>query len=124
MKRRRYSRRRWQQWLGAHARSNQSIGQFCIERDLPENSFYRWRKTLDLESPSLHNALLEPNNQFVQVKMATPLTTAIEFRLPCGAVIRSPADPTSLKPLLEVLLQRQSCEKIERPAMSNKARQL
>ena len=32
--------------LGEHARSMQSeYSPICIERDLPENSFYRWRRT-------------------------------------------------------------------------------
>ena len=52
MKRRRFSRNQWQQWLAEHAHSNQSVRQFCGDRNLPENSFYRWWKILNLETPS------------------------------------------------------------------------
>ena len=89
MKRRRFSRAQWQQWLAEHAQSHQSIRQFCDQRNLPENSFYRWRKVLNFQSPSpLANPLVS-DSQFVQLKLAT--TSTVEIRLPCGAVISTPA---------------------------------
>ena len=103
MKRRRYSRTQWQQWLVEHARSNQSVRQFCGQRDLPENSFYRWRKILNWETPSPSANTVYGDSKFVQLEIAT--TAAVEIRLPCGAVISTAAGTSVLKPLLQVLLQ-------------------
>ena len=103
MKRRRFSRSQWQQWLADYAESNQSVRQFCGERDLPENSFYRWRKILNQETPSPSVNAIHGESRFVQLEIST--TAAVEIRLPCGAVISTPAETSTLKPLLEVLLQ-------------------
>ena len=103
MKRRRFSRTQWQQWLAEHVQSNQSVRQFCGQRDLPENSFYRWRKILNWETPSSSANPVVGDRKFVQLEIAT--TPAVEIRLPCGAVISTPAEASTLKPLLEVLLQ-------------------
>ena len=74
-----FSRTQWQQWLAEHAQSHQSVRQFCDQRNLPENSFYRWRKVLNFQSPSpLANPLVS-DSQFVQLgsERAAVLTSLI-----------------------------------------------
>ena len=104
MKRRRFSRTQWQQWLAEHAQSHQSVRQFCDQRNLPENSFYRWRKILNFQSPSPLTNPLVSDSQFVQLKLAT--TSAVEIRLPCGAVISTPAEISTLKSSLEEAVKK------------------
>ena len=50
--RRRYSREQWRLWLGEQAASGLSISAFCLEHDVPENSFYYWRKKFAVEQRS------------------------------------------------------------------------
>lgn len=52
-------REHWQEVIGEQRRSGLSIRAFCGERQVPEHSFYMWRKTLRRESEPVRFALVE-----------------------------------------------------------------
>ena len=49
MKRRRFSREQWTEWLAEHAASDLSIAAFCVQKGISENSFYLWRRKLSCD---------------------------------------------------------------------------
>lgn len=97
MGRRRYLREQWQGWISEQVESQLSVAAFCKARELPLHSFYLWRKKLAAEAlPETSRA------SFVAVSITNLAEVAID--LPCGAVIRLPADEAATRRVIDALL--------------------
>ena len=82
--RRRFSRTQWRSWLDEQATSGLSISAFCVEHDVPENSFYYWRKKFAGErSQDAHAERL-----FVPVSVVSQ--NDFEVRFPDGVSMKVP----------------------------------
>ena len=93
--RRSYSREQWSEWLAEQRESGVPISKFCVEKGIPEGSFYHWRKKLSAETSE--------EDSFVAVSVVA--TVAIEIDLPCGAKVRVPADRSSVDCVLRSLIE-------------------
>jgi hypothetical protein len=110
MPRSRFQPEQWAKWIQDHSVSNLSVADFCASRHLPLHSFYFWRRKLaSAAKPKTtrnlaDGKLAEPALQFIplQLQAASPEVTV---DLPGGLVLRIPADPLTLQPVLHVLLQ-------------------
>ena len=97
MKRRRYSREQWLEWLIGQRTSGLRISAFCEQKQVSENSFYAWRRKLDGELDQV-----QASSPFIPLAVvgAEPL----QIELPCGAKIWVPADESSTRRVLKLLL--------------------
>lgn len=97
---RRFSRDRWRSWVEEQASSGISISLFCEARDIPENSFYYWRKKFELDDSC------EPqvNSPFVPLSVMPP--AGLEVRFPSGITMQVPCDRTAIGLVVEVLQQQ------------------
>ena len=110
MPRSRFQPEQWAKWIQDHSVSNLSVADFCANHHLPVHSFYFWRRKLaNASKPKTtrkpaDGKLAEPAPQFIplQLQAASPEVTV---DLPGGLVLRIPADPQTLHPVLHVLLQ-------------------
>ena len=93
--RRTYGRDQWLDWLAEHRASGMPVSNFCVEKGIPEGSFYHWRKKLSEELPEAES--------FVAVSIVAP--SVIQIDLPCGAKVRVPADRTSVDCVLRSLIE-------------------
>ncbi len=96
MQRRRYSREQWEAWFSEHRESGLTITEFWQRQDIPQKSFYLWRKKLSKEVAE------EQAFPFVPVSVAP--TTSIEIDLPCGATVRVPTESSAVHCVLSTLL--------------------
>ena len=80
-------RQHWREILQLHADSDLNVAEFCRQRQLSANSFYRWRKRLGGED--------RVEETFVPLTVAEqPLVPPqVEVRFPNGAVMRLPHCP-------------------------------
>ncbi len=98
--RQRFSREQWAQWLDEFQQADLSVTEFCARNRISSKSFYRWQRKLRREAGPTDS---HPDSSFVAVSVAgSPL---VEIAMPCGATIRVPNDPTSLRPVLQTLLE-------------------
>ena len=98
--RQRFSREQWVQWLDEFQQTGLSVPDFCARKRISSKSFYRWRRKLRREVDQPDS---EQDPQFVSVAFSgSPL---VEIAMPCGATIRVPNDPSSLRPVLQTLLE-------------------
>ena len=95
--RRRYSRDQWRSWLVEHRTSGLSISAFCLEHDIPENSFYYWRKKFTGKQSQDTGA--EP--MFVPVSVVSQ--DALEVRFPHGVSMRVPRDVEAVRLVVDAL---------------------
>ena len=73
----------WQKVIGEQDKSGLSIRAYCRERQVPEHSFYMWRKTLRQETAPVRFALIETANS------AMPNSPApLELVLGSGHILR------------------------------------
>ncbi len=98
--RQRFSRQQWIQWLDEFEQSDLSALEFCTRKRISSKSFYRWRRKLRREVNQL-DAKDDP--QFVSVTVTG--SPVVEISMPCGATIRVPNDSSSLRPVLQTLLE-------------------
>ena len=97
--RQRFSREQWTRWLDEFQQADLSAPEFCAQKRISTKSFYRWRGKLARES---EQPVFDPGPDFVAVNLTgSPL---VEIAMPCGATIRVPNDPGSLRPVLQTLL--------------------
>jgi hypothetical protein len=109
--------RLWRKLIREQARSGLSIREFCQTRELPEGSFYSWRRELqarDAEQESLEAvrgasaisaASAAPSFAAVTVDGWDALSSALEIVLSSGLRVRVPVgfDRQTLCELLSVL---------------------
>jgi len=82
----------WAELVREQEASRLSISEFCRQKQLTENSFYRWRRVLAADDgPS-----------FVPLKVVEKRT--VEVGLPCGATVVVTADRESLHEVFTALL--------------------
>ncbi len=93
---RRYPREQWLDWLEEHRESGLTVTEFCIRKNIAQQSFYGWRKKLAQED-TITDA------SFVSVSVVASPT--IEIELPCGATVRVPAERSSLDCVFRSLLE-------------------
>ena len=94
--RRRYSGDQWRSWLEEQATSGLSISAFCLEHDLPENSFYYWRKKFAGERS-------QDEPLFVPVSVASQ--GDFEVRFPHGVSMKVPRDAEAVRLIVDALRQ-------------------
>ena len=97
--RRRYSRDQWRSWLDEHASSGLSISAFCLERDVPENSFYYWRNKLAGEASQDGEA----ESLFVPVSVVSQKDFEVRFRH--GVSMKVPRDAEAVRWVVDALRQ-------------------
>ncbi len=105
---RRIGRERWAEFLAEQARSGLSVAEFCRRKQLPQNSFYLWRRKLGGSPGSAGRAsrakrVRTGDVAFIPLTVVGAATVGIE--LPCGATIQVPGDEISLRRVLGVLLE-------------------
>ncbi len=90
----------WRERIAEQERSGLTVGRFCKEQGLTEQSFYLWRKRL-LEQQPMRFALVETGSARRQPAMET----ALELVLATGDRLRIGAgvDGTTLRTVLEAL---------------------
>ncbi len=103
-----------QQWLD----SGESVRAFCRMHQVPEGSFYAWRRTLAQRGQQAGSgqSLQDPSGTaglplFVPVQWSAVAVPPFEVVLQCGQVLRVPAgfDAGTLRQLLAVLAEAPSC---------------
>lgn len=98
--RRRFTADQWASWFDEFDASDLSVKAFCRQLRVSENTFYQWRRRLKRSAG-------EPaGSAFVPVAVAAEDEVRIE--MPCGATIRVPNDPDSLRPVFQTLLRLQA----------------
>jgi len=100
----------WRQTLQQWRRSGLSVRAFCRLHDLPEPSFYFWRRALDKrdrDTPTFVPVQVVPEPGPVQPSDAP--ASGLELLLANGRVLRVPAgfDADTLRRLLALLEERQ-----------------
>jgi len=111
--------RLWRQHVSRHARSKQTVRDYCAQAGISEPSFYAWRSELARrDSATGQPARCEPTvprrratstPRFLPVTIAPPVASHVEVVLPSGLLVRVPAqDAAALKTVLE-LLEPRSC---------------
>ena len=90
----------WQERIAAQEGSGLTVGRFCKEQGLTEQSFYLWRKKLR-EQPPMRFALVETGSARRQpaTEAGLELVLASGERLHIGAGV----DSATLRMVLEVL---------------------
>jgi hypothetical protein len=90
----------WREKIAEQERSGLTVGRFCKEQRLTEQSFYGWRKRL-LEQEPMRFALVET----VSARRQPATEAGLELVLATGERLRIGAgvDDTTLRTVLEVL---------------------
>jgi hypothetical protein len=88
----------WSGLIAEQEASGQSLRAFCEERDIKQNSFYRWRKRLRDNQP-VRFAVLEPKEDI------TARTAGLELILASGDRLRiaDGVDAATLRLVLDTL---------------------
>ena len=97
MKRKRYSREQWLEWLGEQPGSGLSVEAFCRSKQVSTNSFYLWRRKLARENSAVDNP-----NPFVGLAVVGT-GARVEIELPGGVRIEVPDDEVSLLRVLSIV---------------------
>jgi transposase-like protein len=100
----------WRETFAAFEKSGLSVRSFCTARDLPETSFFNWRRTLrkrDRQRPA-------PRAGGVRQPTLVPLrvvpNAVLEIVLPTGLIVRVPAgSEVSMIAALVTALRTPSC---------------
>ena len=98
---RRYSVDPWRSLLAAQAASGISISLFWEAKDIPEKSFYYWRKKLESDT-SVESEL---NSPFIPVSVVQQ--AGLEVRFPSGVTMQVPCDRTAIGLVVDVLQQQE-----------------
>lgn len=95
--RQRFSAPQWAKWFEEFDNSGLTVKEFCRRKHVSQNAFYQWRRRLNLPLPTKDHGLFVP--------VALQVENEVQIEMPCGAIVRLPNDPNSLRPVLETLLQ-------------------
>ena len=98
--RRRYSRDQWRSLLEEQAESGLSVSAFCLQNEVPENSFYYWRKKFAGEQSQV--AKSEP--LFVPVSVVS--SQGFEVQFPHGVLMTVPRDREAVRWVVDALRQQ------------------
>ena len=97
--RRRFPRTQWRLWLDEQAASGLSVSAFCREHDVPENSFYYWRKKFGGEQSRDAKA----ERLFVPVSVVSQ--SDFEVRFPGDISMKVPRDAEAVRWIVDALRQ-------------------
>ncbi len=97
--RRRFSRARWRSWLDDHSASCLSVSAFCQEHDIPENSFYYWRKKFAGEQCQ------EAEGEPLFVPVSVDSSSDFEVRFRDGVLMKVPRDAEAVRWVVDALRQ-------------------
>lgn len=114
MSRKRFTADQWRVWFEEFDQGGLTVQQFCDAKGTTANTFYNWRRRLREEQSAQENLNRNAKRtSFVSVNLAAPTlgssaaaTPHVEIELGDGIVARVPNDQQSLRPILEVLLER------------------
>ena len=95
---RRFNRDQWISWFSEFEQSGLTVREFCRRKQISDNSFYSWRKKLEVQPPNHSAGSASP---FVPVSVLD--SNKVEIDLPCGATIR--VDRHSLDEVLVCLIR-------------------
>lgn len=103
----RYSREQWLDWLLKQPESGLSIADFCDSVGVSANSFYVWKRKLRSKLRSAKRKRRKTATPLVPVEIVEPHDGAnhVVVELPCGAAMKVPADVSSLRLVLQTLLE-------------------
>ena len=105
----RYDADQWRAWFVEFEQSSLTVAKFCESIGVSVQSYYKWRRELksvdELSAPTVKGASFVP----VVVHSTMP-TSVVEIELPGGVIARVPNDTDSLRPILSVLLNRESVQ--------------
>ena len=92
----------WRRLLQQQEASGQSVHVFCAERGLTEQTFYNWRKRLEVDAPA--------SFALVRTETSAESSPGCGLQLDLGAgqrlLIPSGVDPATLRTVLTVLRER------------------
>jgi hypothetical protein len=101
----------WRETVAAFQKSALSVRAFCNARDLPEASFYGWRRTLrerDRQRPTGHSPATARQPTLVPLRVIPD--AVVEIVLPTGLIVRVPTGAeVSIVAALVTALRRSSC---------------
>jgi transposase-like protein len=99
----RYSEQQWQDWFEEFQRSELPVGEFCDSIGVCVQTFYRWRRKLNVGSGEgfPRGQVMITSSPFVSISCPSPV---IEFEFPGGVVARVSNDTQSLAPLVHALV--------------------
>src|SRR5271165_4523656 len=80
----------WREVVAAWRKSGQSVSAFCRERNVPEASFYGWRRTLRERDPQRQAAPAQAASHPTLVPVRVVPDAVVEVVLPTGFVLRVP----------------------------------
>jgi len=100
----RYSDRHehWKAVIAEQKQSGQTVGSFCHQRGVTQQSFYQWRKRLGGAQAPVRFALVETGRPEARERAAVELVLRSGHRLRIAAGV----DGTTLRTVLEVLEAR------------------
>jgi len=88
----------WRKQIADEQRSGLSVREFCAQRTVNENAFYKWRKQLQT-SEAVRFALVEPAGTQPRAETTLAILLATGERLRIGAGVDGP----TLRTVLEAL---------------------
>src|SRR5262249_55840666 len=83
----------WRDTIASWRKSGQSVRAFCLERDVPQASFYSWRQTLRERDRQRHAVFPTATTQPTLVPLRVAPDAMVEVVLPAGLVLRVPVGP-------------------------------
>jgi transposase-like protein len=99
--RHRYSAEQWADLMDEQSTLGLTVREFCDAIGVSGNTFYSWRRRLaDPSEPSGDHRVESP--RFLPVDVIA--SRGVKIDLPCGAVVRVPAESAALPSVLALLL--------------------
>ena len=104
----RYPAEQWAEWIDEQEVSGLTVVEFCDAIGVSTASFYRWRgnRSTSTEKQSASRSETDRSNEtrFVPLSIISRPRVCVEIELPCGAVVRVPADESALRCVLSTLM--------------------
>jgi transposase-like protein len=103
----------WLALVAEYAQSGLSVAEFCAAKDVSAPSFYQWKRKAEGRWPSTKaepNVAKETNGKpptFVPLRLAGSLEQ-VEVELPGGVFVRVPANESTLRQVLQTVVDLQA----------------
>ena len=104
------SRDQWLALVAEYAQSGLGVAEFCAAKDVSAQSFYQWKRKAEGRWPS---AKAEPQDASDKLPTFVPLRLAgslerVEVELPGGVFVRVPANESTLRQVLQIVVDLQA----------------
>ena len=101
----------WQMAIETWQNSGMSISKFCTVEELPESTFYNWRKKLTGRQSQTNKQAVKKSSAFIKVAIPSSDHALLELELSSGNTlrIRSGTDSKTLSDVLSVLHRQGLC---------------